>query len=1526
MVLNIQSQRVKMPKDLQSKLNVNPFVSGPDITEESAMYNQQQLTDALMKKSMDQDLNTQFRAPRNRDELSKADLKFDNTRGFDNVRVPKYIGAQEAVTEQEAFDYYTTMQNDQSGVWADPANYGELSRVELNAMRQDDEKNGTRNVAKGMKRFQRYLQGRSLTPDQPIDLRDTEAVRRTLRNVKKFRKAGVAQGFGDFLEPLSRPVKSLNRRKANDDKRKDRLSTDSANFLVGMVNQLEKDAGSKIDPLTGQGMKTQSESFLNNRADSDPTKVSENQNKSNWNVIEEAYGLNGENKKNKQFFTSTVVAGMTGIIDHLRMIKSDKQALSAFLTLPNASAEESVNVEMLTDEFVDDLDQDIDEELEQIAKKKDTSEIRKASLESLRKGFNVRGEQPILNSVVHRLDGFIRDNLAPGTHGNSSMAAPGSLVRWFTEQGYLSWGRTKGGYLVPVIKENYQVQNLSQNELATAYNPALRHKKYSAVNASTFPITDDFNVKYKGDWKKFLDISKDTTGRSSISRAFLSMMKSTPVSIDGDMLDILKQIYDAVVNEKLDSKFHKLLKSFNKTGQETGTQEQIQELAMDEATSMTVKELGIPPGGSTHPFAHLLGEIDAASFNLYKMRDNKADPTQDIVERKDAHGLVNQHMVTIANRLEEIIQKYEQQEKSGVKQNYLQWYKSGGTGRYFVRDALFNHINDKGLIRTVLNVGHKVPLDLNKKEFKNFNSISSLAKDVYRTGGKGLAKWEKINAKLHALPAHQRQLMGFFYTLGKTADNIGLLESSTKLNNPEAAINHGIQSFDAMANKGATYRSWLRKPGDKISSENLGALPKDTETMDAVDQNIFRKKGEWQYPLSIAMDASKLKEAIANNDNTFNFNFKFEQDARQSNAAMQSLLTGDSGVAGLLGIVEDQALMKMLNGEEVPAADLRDLIISNIDEVVDLTLNNDDPEEKQRANAVKDYFKNAEKEFGSKVVVGGLIVAGLYGKYPGYMYSEVETMLGKTNVQVTIDNVSRNVTAEIMTAYEGDPSLLQRDISQVYLQMANEHMKGLMGYQALVKSIGTMFGALDGPTEIAGFYPGENILLAIEELHNTTSEAVVGDALKREGTKVGGWFYPNLRKGRESISASPTVTSQRALEARREELIKANNEWRSGKQFGEHPSFQESMEELKTRYEEAEKRYLDSGIPIEQVDDLLLPLKQRVEAGPVLNPTVVPSALRGEEGTERYRVLGSQVSRAFPVVAIQNMDSLALGMSFMVANGNKMTPPAATAIHDAIISTADSVLLLNNAYNNIVPNVFARGGKEFLNRVVNGMWRDVVNPILRSPDDSKFNIGTEVAYSSAEAYTDSPFINSGHLEKNNMSSLRNLSGITNYFDEIHYRYIEGAKEFLSPEQKTRKKIFNNTISDVTNEQWGNYKRHMDELVLEAAKRNGWRPPGSANRSNYSVTGKDMKHLVVLMLEREGLLTEVKRDKIKKALGNSYYNVTNVDPDYSAPGLPTSMKAINNALFKMKSYAKYKKGRKALIKNLSEQTKYNSNLD
>jgi hypothetical protein len=261
------------------------------------------------------------------------------------------------------------------------------------------------------------------------------------------------------------------------------------------------------------------------------------------------------------------------------------------------------------------------------------------------------------------------------------------------------------------------------------------------------------------------------------------------------------------------------------------------------------------------------------------------------------------------------------------------------------------------------------------------------------------------------------------------------------------------------------------------------------------------------------------------------------------------------------------------------------------------------------------------------------------------------------------------------------------------------------------------------------------------------------------------------------------------------------------------------------------------------------------------------------------------------------MDSLALAMAFMIAHGtDKATPPSATAVHDAVIATADSVLTLNNAYNNIVPHVFAQGGKPFFEQLQNTLHAKTVIPLMMTDDNTKVNIGTDIV------------LNKG-------GGLKQYSGITNYFDEIFSRTLPG-NTFFTPDQLKRKATYGNEVLDETNQERFTKMQKIDQNFIEIAESlYGYKPPTPENvndRKNYTVTGKQFKSLIMMMLEREGLLTTETHQGYKQ-----HFKLDNVTEREDSYRNFSKGKIYKEILKSLDDYAK---------QEWANQTKYNRQLD
>jgi len=1383
-----------MPRDLQKKssLAFNPFEVSNNVGLPSVEYNTGQYIDALQKIAMQQPLNTKLRDLTQKEQIEGKSLP------------------PQAVTEAEAFAAAQDILGDTTGIWADPDNFENLSKVQLAEL----EKANPELYKAHVEKYEVGIRGHLATPSFIPDLTGEAEILETERKVGAFGKQMKAEGVPGILRVRERKIRDGNISRIS--KKNYNLKENDRRALADIVNKMDRHASNPAE-----------ESFLTQIADSDSarstfggtgglsdrTTVREN----NIELIERDLGITPENRKH---FSSVATLALTNFTDIMKKHKHNAQIIGNYLGIDPAEVEtdaDPIDISTLTDEDI------FSSMINTVDPKKSKGMNKEQSLKELAAGIEVRNKQPFLSGMMSTLDKFIRKTMNPNKGISSTpsktLKGAGSLLRYWTEQGYLQWGRTNKGYIVPIVNSNYGIGSISETELSAAFDPGLRQKRYSTVNAPTYPAVSNITNVNKADWKAYTK-SKDIKGkRSTVSQNMLSMRKSTPVRINGNFLFFANNM-----KKELDQEIQE------------GTQIDTSRMTAIQKESMTADPRGKSKkewissgasltGGFTHHYASTLGEISQADFDKYVRKDEEAErnPNDGIV-RPGAPELIRQHYFTMGDKFEDVNNKFKEQEAGNYKY-YPMWYKSDAAGRYFVMDSLFNHINDKGIIRPLLKIGHDVPIGINTPLAKDKKRLLNLAKEVYKPRGLGIFFGENINKKLQALSTNERQLLGFYYALGKTSNKYKIRQYGKTIENPLEAIENGIDSFDAMAEEGAKLRAMLP------TKENPeGSMPL-YDNMTPTQKSFFgNNKGEWQYPVGLAIDASRFKESLAKGDTEFTFDFTFEEDARQSNAALIATLIGDPRISGLLGLLPELAKKKRdpVTGNMVPAEDLRDLLTATLPETVSAVLNHAD--DSSRRNALTSYFNAVLDDAGlngSKVITRGLVVAGLYGKYAGFMYTEAENMLAQTPAHLSILNEAyANNTTE---GTEIDHDSMVQDISQIYLALSREHMGNLMGYQDLMKSTGKIIGVLDGTTEIEGVFPGEKVMLAIDELYPVLSDKVVGDEIIKQTEDVGGFTFPMFERQRRAVATSPNVYAQRILKAQREE----------------------------------------GGI----------------------------APLSGSPETESFNQLGSQIARAFPVNVIQNMDSLAIALAFMVAHGtDKNVPPAATTIHDAIISTADSVLLLNNAYNNIVPHVFAQGGKPFFKQLQNTLHAKTVLPLMRIDDDAKVNLGTEIIL-------------------NKSGGLKQYSGITSYFDEIFSRTLPG-NTFFTPDQLKREATKGNEKLGETNEERFNRMQADDNKFIEIAESlYGYKPPIPENindRKSYSVTGKQFKSLIMMMLEREGVLTPETYNGYKR-----YFNFDNVSE-------------------RKDSYRNFYKGKiyQDIIKNLDDyaksewasQSTYNRQLD
>jgi len=1402
-----------MPLAIEN-LKYNPFIPVEgQVSAESAKYNQGQLIDALMKRANNQIPNNTFREATDLEVNQGLDVELEGKGSAEGRKVPAYLGADstQAVTEQEAFDYWRNLNEDETGTWADPSRFEGLSKIQLAEIRENDPEG----FKAAYDRYRKFIIGRAAKPTISPDFRSEDKLKTTEGNIQIFGQQMERKGVPNILAPLRTSLEKDEMASKGWANEKQELKENNRLGLVKVTNDMEKHS---IDTSTGSVLSKSAEDGTN---------------RSVIDVIRDDFGVSkrGPNAKLGNYLSSLSTLAVSTFTDFINLHGHNKQATAKYFGIsdPKTLEPDAPTGKKKFGSIISSLASRAKKGEGKSAKA--VKSISKAeSLSNLQLGVDSleNSQQPILLGMLTTLDKFIRENLhgkdSPDRRGSDTLKGAGNLLRYWTEEGHLSWGRTKKGFIIPIVSSSTGLANISKSELATAFDPSLRSEQYSAANDSSFPLINT-DIEYDNiNWRDILDPGKDFEGKSPISSAMLNMLQRNKYRLNKDRT-MLKKLMIQHVKETWDAE-------------------------------------NVNSPGSSSGIASTLGEISKAHGEVYNYKDTEAENNAtDIIERPKAQELIEAHWSTIQKNFTALENKMLEQESTG-QSYYLNWYKSGNTGRYFIMSKLFNSINDKGLVRPLLNLGELKPTPVTNEFSKSPSEIRKVGKEVFNPGFIGLLFGDNINKRLHKLGEEQRSTLGFYYALGKTAKQYGIIDHKGKIRKPMDAIEIGLKVMESGIAPGV---------GKRIRQFISGERKFNPNDFSQIEQELFlNNKGEWGFGASVLLDADRYKRALDSDLKSFKFEFIFGEDANQSNAGLITTLIGDFSTGGLLGLLPSLAkeIRDTVTGALRKPDDLRDMLTANIQEVVGNTLNAEG--ESEKAQALSKYFLDVMKnrgKAGKKIITRGLQIAGLYGKYPGYMYTEAADMLLQTP----------NETSVLNKAYQNlpdkpgvvDAESLVQDIAQVYLMMANEHMAELMGYQKLMKSIQTVNASLNGPTEIEGIFPGENVQLGTKELYGIAANKImIDEEVSKVTDKVAGWNFKQLQPRILSSASSQEVVAQRALAAR----------------------------------------------------------KQQLEALGITDPKQaqnIPPLALGEPGTEGFFEPTSQAIRAFPVSIIQNMDSLHLALTWLAANGDRAIPPGATPVHDAIISTADSVLLLNNAYNNIAPHVFARAGAPFFERIYMSLYGDTIGPILEARDDAVFRIGTDPVVQPPRQEVVSSAINpdTGQVETITETVLGdpvNLSGVTAYFDRI---YNQLKTEFYTPDQAKRTKIVNNkkitnpnTGKPYTLAEWSAEIREADTKFLAIAVKHGYKDPDTlGSRGTYSVKGKQMKALVVLMLEREGLLVEDLALEIK----NDYnlYNVSELPED-------KMFRSYRNGA----KFLKYQENSAKAAREWAKQNEYNQFLD
>ena len=410
--------------------------------------------------------------------------------------------------------------------------------------------------------------------------------------------------------------------------------------------------------------------------------------------------------------------------------------------------------------------------------------------------------------------------------------------------------------------------------------------------------------------------------------------------------------------------------------------------------------------------------------------------------RYDEKGnpILNRIVSTVGkNKMDQIqthIYKYLDKLSSGLFYGMMKM--SPVTHRMFQRATDINWINHSGTIRAGIAFGRVEQMFI-KDPVALINTAKSLSNALDKVPSKGIEERGVKQIELYQSASKDKQLaMGATYIMASIAHELDLpsmgpLRKHYTINDMINAFNE--DTFNDMASKGASVLAWLNNDADFPAWLNP-------------------KKKEWAPVFDAVIMAYNMRQAKNAGGKLVPLDAIIEKDSSQSNAILQALTIGDMQVARLLGA-------NLYNSNiETEFKNLREKAASTIEQDIAETMTGPDEREAEEREALINFFGNVKDKISnfSKVYARGIVVAGLYGKHPSFMFEEAETMLAEIEQQGLGNEVNK-----LKSKFNTEEDLLKA-IAAVYTKSFYTHMESLSLYQQVMKSLAAINAAAYGST------------------------------------------------------------------------------------------------------------------------------------------------------------------------------------------------------------------------------------------------------------------------------------------------------------------------------------------------------------------------------------------------------------------------------------------------------------------------------
>jgi len=856
---------------------------------------------------------------------------------------------------------------------------------------------------------------------------------------------------------------------------------------------------------------------------------------------------------------------------------------------------------------------------------------------------------PLVKEYMYGTSPTNPDTEAGRFAGESNTVASFSVALDAINADYLSLGRDKYNalHLLPGKNLNYDVRKQLE-EVAIAYDPTLKGNLFVAQkNPAVGGIPTNDTAKF---------IRDEQARGTDIVDIAMTLMDNIPLTANQNRL----RAEEKFLADIMENAVYFRLSDNSPSGYTFLTAKQINP---NNDPDMDMSE---------YTFAYSDSYARGALLNLTQDRFMELLDNHGIFE-KDFQGnnKLNQYGEPVINRIIGSVGNNKVVQMKTHINEYLQglvgdlWYgmmkKSPVTHRMFQRATNINWINHSGTIRGALSFGRVDQLRV--ESIKDLlNTSYNVGKKLQNVSAVGFqARGEKQITLFASLPYEDQLKAGTIYSLASVAHEMELTSAGQlgmKYTIPEMINSFNENTLNDLATKGESLLGWLNN--GQPTPEWLKPFAKKKEFGPVIDATIL---------------AYNIKTADKVGGRNVPLDIMIEKDSSQSNAILQALTIGDKYVANMLGgnLYQNEVKDEFKNLREKAASTVKDDVIA--------ALTGEQDEEIKESLIV--FFEKAKQMTGnafSKIYARGIVVAGLYGKHPSFMFEEVDDML----MELSIRGMGKEINA-LKQKYGAD-NFLGKSITAALTMSFYTHMPSLSMYQTIMKSLASVNAAAYGPT-IWNTYGDQVINIASQYsiLTNIDKNRLEKQAID---FKTRGKYTPE--SGGEAISLGADAEGN-DLELMPRAIVR---DIRATGQ--ETASFKK---------------------------------KNRIEKSLANTP-------EGREDRGYYE--GKAFKDGFAVVTTQSADSYVWAMASVVSNALMKTkkPMENLSIHDAVLSNPASVIPFLIAYNNIaLPQIAKESGKMW-DRFWNNTMTAKQDAIKRVNKEGAANIGRESDYAALSGFFD----------------------------------------------------------------------------------------------------------------------------------------------------------------------------------------------